>query len=129
MIIAIGGGIVSDLAGFVAATYCRGIDFICVPTTLLAMVDASVGGKTAVNTAHGKNLIGAFKQAVAIVLAVVIQLGQANTHCHRDIPLTDGFDESVWSIHNRPTATRAARWSAWAGSSQLTPQPYACGTA
>lgn len=58
-IVAFGGGVVLDLAGFVAATYCRGVPWIAVPTTLLAMIDASIGGKTAVNTSHGKNLIGA----------------------------------------------------------------------
>lgn len=67
-IIAIGGGVVTDLAGFVAATYCRGIPFISIPTTLLAMVDASIGGKTAVNTHHGKNMIGAFYEPEAIFI-------------------------------------------------------------
>lgn len=61
-IIALGGGVVGDMAGFAAATYLRGIDFIQIPTTLLAMVDSSVGGKTGFNNIYGKNLIGAFYQ-------------------------------------------------------------------
>ncbi len=66
-IIALGGGVVGDLAGFVAATFMRGVPVLAVPTTLLAMVDASVGGKTGINTAHGKNLIGAFHPPVGVV--------------------------------------------------------------
>jgi 5-deoxy-5-amino-3-dehydroquinate synthase len=62
LVIAMGGGVVSDLGGFVAATYYRGTDYINVSTTLLAMVDASIGGKTAVNLREGKNLVGAFWQ-------------------------------------------------------------------
>lgn len=59
-IIALGGGVVMDIAGFIASTFCRGIPLILIPTTLLGMVDACLGGKTAVNTSHGKNLIGSF---------------------------------------------------------------------
>lgn len=66
-ILALGGGVITDLAGFVAATYCRGIPVIYLPTTLLAMVDAALGGKTGVNTPHGKNLIGVFAQPTAIL--------------------------------------------------------------
>ncbi|KAE8252120.1 hypothetical protein A4X13_0g3704 [Tilletia indica] len=61
-IIALGGGVIGDLIGFVAATFMRGVTFIQVPTTLLAMVDSAVGGKTAIDTPHGKNLVGAFHQ-------------------------------------------------------------------
>lgn len=61
-IFALGGGVVGDMAGFIAATYLRGIEVVQVPTSLLAMVDSSVGGKTGVNIAAGKNLVGAFKQ-------------------------------------------------------------------
>ena len=67
-LIALGGGVVSDLVGFLAATYCRGVPVIYIPTTLLAMVDASIGGKTGVNTSHGKNLIGTFTQPHAVFI-------------------------------------------------------------
>ncbi len=70
VIIALGGGVAGDLAGFVAATWLRGVRFIQVATTLLAAVDASVGGKTGVNLAAGKNLVGAFHQPQAVIIDV-----------------------------------------------------------
>ena len=66
-IIAFGGGVIGDLVGFAAAILRRGIDFIQIPTSLLAQVDSSVGGKTGINSPHGKNLIGAFHQPVAVL--------------------------------------------------------------
>jgi 3-dehydroquinate synthase len=70
VIVALGGGVVGDLAGFAAAVYQRGVPFIQLPTTLLAQVDSSVGGKTAVNHARGKNMIGAFHQPAAVIADV-----------------------------------------------------------
>jgi 3-dehydroquinate synthase len=67
VLIALGGGVIGDLAGFCASVYQRGIDFVQVPTTLLAQVDSSVGGKTAVNHARGKNMIGAFHQPLIVI--------------------------------------------------------------
>ena len=69
VVIAFGGGVVGDLAGFAAASYLRGVDFIQVPTTLLAMVDSSVGGKTGINLGAGKNLVGAFHQPREVFVA------------------------------------------------------------
>lgn len=67
LIVALGGGVVGDMAGYAAATYLRGIDFVQIPTTLLAQVDSSVGGKTGVDTAQGKNLVGAFHQPILVL--------------------------------------------------------------
>jgi len=67
VLFAVGGGVIGDLGGFAAASVLRGIDFVQVPTTLLAMVDSSVGGKTGIDTRHGKNLVGAFHQPVVVI--------------------------------------------------------------
>jgi 3-dehydroquinate synthase len=67
VVVAFGGGVVGDLAGFAAAVVRRGVDYIQVPTTLLAQVDSSVGGKTAIDSRHGKNLIGAFYQPILVI--------------------------------------------------------------
>lgn len=88
-IVAVGGGVVGDLAGFVAATYLRGIPYAQVPTTLLAMLDASVGGKVGVDTPHGKNLVGAFHPP-SIVVADPATLASLPERDYRD-----GFAEAV----------------------------------
>jgi len=70
LLIALGGGVITDLVGYVAATYCRGIPVIYMPTSLLAMVDASIGGKTGINSTYGKNTIGTFTQPKAIFIDI-----------------------------------------------------------
>jgi 3-dehydroquinate synthase len=67
LVVALGGGVIGDLAGFAAAIVRRGVDFVQVPTTLLAQVDSSVGGKTGINSPHGKNLVGAFHQPILVI--------------------------------------------------------------
>jgi 3-dehydroquinate synthase len=67
LVVALGGGVIGDLAGFAAATVRRGLDYVQVPTSLLAQVDSSVGGKTAIDSHHGKNLIGAFHQPILVI--------------------------------------------------------------
>ena len=88
-IIAVGGGVVGDLAGFVAATFLRGMPFVQVPTSMAAMVDASIGGKVAVNLPQGKNLVGAFYQPKA-VLADASALSSLGTR-----ELAEGWAEAI----------------------------------
>ena len=101
-IVALGGGVVGDLAGFVAATYMRGVPVVQIPTTLLAMIDASVGGKTGVDTAAGKNLVGAFHPPAAVIvdtnlLATLpvehLRAGMAEAIKHGVIADADYFDQ------------------------------------
>lgn len=89
VVIALGGGVVGDLAGFSASVYLRGIGFLQVPTTLLAMIDSSVGGKTGVNSSFGKNLIGSFYQPKGVLIdtATLVTLPRRE--------LTAGFCEAV----------------------------------
>jgi 3-dehydroquinate synthase len=107
-LIALGGGVIGDMAGFAAATILRGLPFVQVPTSLLAMVDASVGGKTGVNHAVGKNLIGAFHQPIAVfidpqVLATLppreLRAGLAECIKHDIIRDAEGFNRLEQSIH------------------------------
>ena len=95
VIVALGGGTVGDLAGFAAATYLRGIPFIQMPTTLLAMVDASVGGKTAVDLPQGKNLCGAFWQP-SLVICDTDMLSSLSEETYRD-GLAECFKHGILS--------------------------------
>lgn len=83
VLVALGGGIISDLCGFAAATYQRGVDFILIPTTLLSQVDASVGGKTAINHPKGKNMIGSFHQPKKVLVdtSFLTSLPEREIHC------------------------------------------------
>ena len=106
-IVALGGGVVGDLAGFVAATYLRGVPYVQVPTTLLAMVDASVGGKTAVDVPAGKNLVGAFHPPSAVVADVLtlhtlpnpdLRAGLAEVLKHGVVADAGYFDDAVAAL-------------------------------
>ena len=93
VVVGVGGGAVTDLAGFVAATWLRGVRVVQVPTTLLAMVDAAVGGKTGINTAEGKNLVGAFHPAAGVL-------------CDLDVLATLGRRRRRWAVSASAAAGR-----------------------
>src|SRR5258705_8754442 len=113
LLIALGGGVVGDLAGFVAAVFQRGMPFLQVPTTLLAQVDSSVGGKTAINHARGKNMIGAFHQPLAVISDVAaldtlpdreLRAGLAEVIKHAlvlDLPFVEWLESSMPKLLRR----------------------------
>lgn len=104
-VVALGGGVVGDLAGFAASVHLRGIDLLQIPTTLLSMIDSSVGGKTGVNTAFGKNLVGSFYQPAG----VLIDVATLKTLPRREV--TAGFCEAIkqGAISGRPLFDQTAR--------------------
>ena len=85
-VMALGGGVVGDLVGFAAATVLRGLPFVQIPTTLLSQVDSSVGGKTGINTAFGKNLIGAFHQPLAVLADIAVLAPCRHASCVPAMP-------------------------------------------
>lgn len=120
-LVALGGGVVGDLAGFVAATYLRGVPLVQMPTTLLAMVDASIGGKVAVDHPRGKNLIGAFKQPRAVIADVATlpslpaaewRAGMAEVVKHGiigDATLFEELEKGSWKLEIGRWLARAIR--------------------
>lgn len=113
LVIALGGGVIGDMIGYVAATFMRGVRFIQVPTTLLAMVDSSIGGKTAIDSPHGKNLIGAFWQPERVFIdlkfletlperefingmAEVVKVGWLSSFLYNATRLTDLQTAAIW---------------------------------
>jgi 3-dehydroquinate synthetase len=116
-VVAVGGGVTTDLAGFVAATYLRGVAVVQVPTSYLAMIDASVGGKTGVDVSAGKNLVGAFHPPKAVV---------ADTEVLRTLPR--GERAQAWSKRSSMArswtpSTSASSKASWAIWSTPTPRP------
>jgi len=112
VIVALGGGVVGDLAGFVAATFLRGIPYIQVPTTMLAMLDSSVGGKTGIDTAYGKNMIGAFWQPRQVIIDVdylrTLPVPQIDAGLLEAVKMFITMEPSSLALARRYHATR--RW-------------------
>ena len=116
LLVALGGGVVGDLAGFAASVYQRGIPFLQLPTTLLAQVDSSVGGKTAINHARGKNMVGAFHQPLAVIADVAsldtlpereLRAGIAEVIKHAfilDLPFIDWLEQNLGKLLARDRA-------------------------
>ena len=122
-VVALGGGVVGDMAGFAAACYQRGISFVQVPTTLLAQVDSSVGGKTGVNHPGGKNMIGAFHQPAAVF---------ADTHTLNTLPdreLRAGLAEVIkYGLivdASSSTGSRPTRGNCWRATPRRSPTRFA----
>jgi len=124
IVVALGGGVVGDLAGFLAATYGRGLKFVQIPTTLLAQVDSSVGGKVGINLPQSKNMVGAFWQPQAVLIdpLVLNTLDEANYRAGlaevikygliMDLPLLEYLESSVEALNNRDpdTLTKTIAW-------------------
>ncbi len=119
VVVALGGGVVGDAAGFAAATYMRGVRFVQIPTSLLAMVDSSVGGKVGVDLPQGKNLVGAFKQPEAVIIDphVLQTLPAQQWRCGMAEVIKHGFladetlhDPALWAPDEAETlVTRAVK--------------------
>jgi 3-dehydroquinate synthase len=137
-VVGVGGGATTDLAGFVAATWLRGVPVVHVPTTLLGMVDAAVGGKTGINTAAGKNLVGAFHPPLAVLadldlletlprrdyvagLAEVIKVGFTHDPVILDL-VADGDATTPQGVHTRELVERAIAVKAQVVGEDLTEQ-------
>ena len=116
-LVALGGGVIGDMAGFVAASYMRGISLVQIPTTLLSMVDSSVGGKVGVDLPQGKNLIGAFKQPRSVIIDTDVlhtlppsqwRCGMAEVVKHGLIARPSLLDPDLWNLENAERLVRGA---------------------